>query len=399
MTLQRGESPTGTSSISASADSGRKRVLFVFGTRPEAIKLCPLIAVLANSGCPLEVVVCVTGQHREMLHQVLHAFNVKASYDLDVMAAGQTSNLLASRILAGLEAVFEKVSPALTIVQGDTTTTLCGALASFHCRVPIAHVEAGLRTYDLHSPFPEEGNRLVTDQLATLRFAATQAAADNLLNEGFSPASVTVTGNTGIDAVLSVSRFLDAGQLQPRALPLNSAKRLILVTCHRRESFGPAFDSICNAVAELANRDDIQIVWPVHPNPHIKVRVETAMHGQGNVLLLEPLDYVSFIDLMRRAYLILTDSGGIQEEAPSLGKPVLVLRDKTERLEALASGTAKLVGTSRQAIVGETINLLENAADYTRMAQPSNAYGDGRASHRIASLIEAYLFPAAEELT
>lgn len=394
MTLRRGASLTGTSKIPPLVSSDKKRVLVIFGTRPEAIKLCPLISAMRTAGFPFEVQVCVTGQHREMLHQVLNAFHVQPDFDLDAMTSGQSLNLLSSRLLAGLEPVFESVRPLLTVVQGDTTSTLCGALASFHRGVPVAHVEAGLRTYDALSPFPEESNRTLTDRLSQLHFAATQWAADNLLREGFSPDSVTVTGNTGIDAVLSVYRSLEAGELRSRMPALDNSKRLILVTAHRRESFGVAIREICQALSVLAGRGDVQIVWPVHPNPEVKVIVEAALQDKPNVLLCAPLDYVPFVDLMRRSYLILTDSGGIQEEAPSLGKPVLVLRAKTERPEALACGSVRLAGTGSDSILREATKLLDHPEEYARMAHHNNPYGDGQASVRIAERMAAFLAQA-----
>lgn len=355
--------------------------------------MCPLVSALRDSHTLLQVSVCVTGQHREMVRQVLDAFGIKPDFDLDVMTPGQTLNSLSSRLLSGLESVLSQVSPALTIVQGDTTTTLCGALASFHRKVPVGHVEAGLRTYDLDSPFPEEGNRILTDRLARFHFAATSWSAENLLKEGFAAESVTVTGNTGIDAMLTVSRLLDAGQLQPRIFPIDSSRHLILVTAHRRESFGPVFDGICRAIASLAERKDVQIIWPVHPNPQVRMSVERTLQGRDNILLTEPLDYVSFVHLMRTCRLIMSDSGGIQEEATALGKPVLVLREKTERPEALKSGVVKLAGTSREFILREANYLLDNPEEYARVARPSSEFGDGRASWRIAEQVVQFLIP------
>ena len=393
MILRRGESPIGISKVLAPGDSKAKRVLFIFGTRPEAIKLCPLISALRASDASIQVVVCVTGQHREMLHQVLEAFEIESDFDLDVMTQAQTLNGLSSLLLAGLENVFDQVSPDLTIVQGDTTTTLCGALASFHRQVPVAHVEAGLRTYDLSSPFPEESNRVLTDRLSLFHFAATSWAADNLLREGFPVQGVTITGNTGIDAVLIVQRSLDNGKLQPRTFMIDASKRLILVTAHRRESFGAAFAEICSAVASLSERKDIQVIWPVHPNPHVKMNVERAMQGRSNVLLTGPLDYVTFVHLMRSCYVIMTDSGGIQEEANALGKPVLVMREKTERPEVLQCGTGRLAGTDRASILTEANQLLDNPDVYARMARAGSEYGDGQASLKIAKRITEFLFP------
>jgi UDP-N-acetylglucosamine 2-epimerase (non-hydrolysing) len=339
----------------------------------------------------LEVIVCVTAQHRRMLDQVLAVFDIAPDYDLDLMQPGQTLTALTARLLAGLESVFLVVKPSLAIVQGDTTTTLCGALAAFYARVPIAHVEAGLRTFDLQSPFPEEMNRVLTGRLAALHFAATDWGAENLRREGVNADAIEVTGNTGIDAVLRIRDALEGGKLVGFSHPLDPAKRLIVVTAHRRESFGPGFVRICEAIAELARREDVQIVWPVHPNPNVQAAVAATLRGKNNVILLEPLDYLPFVDLMRRAYLLITDSGGVQEEGPSLGKPILVLRDKTERPEAVLAGTVKLVGTSREAIVSEAALLLDEPAEYQRMARLHNPYGDGQASGRIAARVASYL--------
>jgi UDP-N-acetylglucosamine 2-epimerase (non-hydrolysing) len=326
-----------------------------------------------------------------MLGQVLSAFNIEPEFSLDVMVAGQTLNGLSARLLASLAPVLEQVRPAMTVVQGDTTTTLCGALASFHLQIPIAHVEAGLRTSDMLSPFPEEMNRVVTDRLSTLYFAATDWARQNLLNEGADAERVWVTGNTGIDAVLATRDALRRGELAGLPLPLDGDKRLILVTAHRRENFGPGILDICEAVAALSERPDVQIVWPVHPNPQVAGVVKSRLDGKPNVRLLPPLEYVPFVDLMCRSYFLLTDSGGVQEEAPSLGKPVLVTRDKTERPEAVNAGTVKLVGTNRNLIVRESFRLLDDPAEYRRMSLLHNPYGDGDASKRIAGHIVRYL--------
>jgi len=327
-----------------------------------------------------------------MLDQVLDAFGVKPAFDLDLMQAGQTLTSLSARLIAGLEKVFADTQPALTIVQGDTTTTLCATLCSFYAKVPVAHVEAGLRTFDLQAPFPEEMNRVVTTRLAALHFAATELAAQNLRNEGVSAEQISVTGNTGIDAVLAISSGLKSGRLKSNlSLPLDPKRKLILVTAHRRESFGESFANICRALTEISRRPDTQIVWPLHPNPNVRKATDEMLRGNPNILLIEPLDYVPFVDLMCRAYLFITDSGGIQEEGPSLGKPILVLRDKTERPEAVVAGTVKLVGTDQAAIVRETIRLLDDSAEYARMARLHNPYGDGHASGRIAKRIAQYL--------
>ena len=368
-----------------------RKILFIFGTRPEAIKLCPVILKLREDPSRFDVRVCATAQHRAMLDQVLEVFNVRPDYDLDLMLPGQTLFQSTSRILTGLEPVLTADQPAIVIVQGDTTSTFCGALAAFYKGIPVGHVEAGLRTGDMSQPFPEEMNRVLTGRLATLHFASTEQAAANLRREGVAPASIGVTGNTGIDAVLFVRDGLEQGRLHGREWPnLNPKKKLIVVTAHRRESFGPGFDRICNALVDLARRDDVQIVYPVHPNPNVQEPVSRILHNEPNILLTEPLSYVPFVDLMRRADLLITDSGGIQEEGPSLGKPILVLREKTERPEAVEAGTVKLVGTNRENIVRQAVQLLENREMYDAMARVHNPYGDGDASERIGRLIHSY---------
>jgi UDP-N-acetylglucosamine 2-epimerase (non-hydrolysing) len=369
-----------------------RKILLIFGTRPEAVKLCPVIRSLRDHPARFDVKVCVTAQHREMLDQVLQVFEVKPDYDLDIMRPGQTLFESTSRILAGLEPVFKEQRPDLTIVQGDTTTTLCGALASFYEGVPVAHVEAGLRTGDMHQPFPEEMNRVLTSRLAALHFAPTETALENLRKEGVPPESIHITGNTGIDAVLYVRDCLEQGKLAGRTWPeLDPGKKLVLVTAHRRESFGGGFERICGGLAELANRTDIQIVYPVHRNPNVQDPVQRLLAGHPNIRLIEPLSYVPFVDLMRRAYLLITDSGGIQEEGPSLGKPILVLRERTERPEAVTAGTVKLVGADEHRLVSEANLLLDNRELYESMARIHNPYGDGRASARISDLTHSFL--------
>jgi len=365
-------------------------VLFIFGTRPEAVKLCPVVRYMREHAAgDLDVRVCVTGQHREMLDQVLQVFDIVPDFDIQVMRPGQTLTEVSARILASLEPVFTLLKPSLAVVQGDTTTTLCGALAAFYARVPTAHIEAGLRTGDMAQPFPEEMNRVLVTRLSSLHFAATQQAADNLVREAVPQDSIHVTGNTGLDAVLQVAGALGTGSLVPQQTwhHLDPARKCILVTAHRRESFGEAFERICTALTSLAERPDVQIVYPVHPNPNVSVVVRKRLGGHPNILLTDPLDYVSFVDLMRRSWLILTDSGGIQEEAPSLGKPVLILRDKTERPEAVLAGTASLVGTDVDCILNSVTNLLENPAEYSRRSRIDNPYGDGRASERITRAV------------
>jgi UDP-N-acetylglucosamine 2-epimerase (non-hydrolysing) len=368
------------------------KILLIFGTRPEAIKLCPVIRGLREHPNKFDVKVCVTAQHREMLDQVLEAFQVKPDHDLDLMLPGQTLFQSTSRILAGLEPVLRTEKPAMVIVQGDTTTTLCGALAAFYSHIPVAHVEAGLRTHDMRQPFPEEMNRVLASRLTALHFAATEMAAQNLRDEGVAPDSIHVTGNTGIDAVLFVRDGLERGALRGREWPeLDASKKLILVTAHRRESFGDGFERICRALAKIANRDDVQLVYPVHPNPNVQDPVQRYLAVHPNVRLIAPLSYVPFVDLMRRAYLLITDSGGIQEEGPSLGKPILVLREKTERPEAVQAGTVKLVGTDEERIMREAAILLDDCGAYNEMARVHNPYGDGAASDRIAGLLHSFL--------
>ncbi|HVT92845.1 MAG TPA: UDP-N-acetylglucosamine 2-epimerase (non-hydrolyzing) [Bryobacteraceae bacterium] len=367
-----------------------RKLLFVFGTRPEAVKLCPVIRLLQQDP-EFQISVCVTAQHRHLLDQVLAAFEVRPGHDLDLMRPNQTLAETASRMIGGLDPVLKAESPDMAVVQGDTATTLSGALAAFYRRIPVAHVEAGLRTHDVSQPFPEEMNRVLTSRIASLHFAATTGAADNLMREGVPRRLVAVTGNTGIDAVLQVRDGLDQGRLSGKLPPgIDLKKRIVLVTAHRRESFGEPFEEICRALAVLASRPDVQIVYPVHPNPNVRDPVNRLLAPLPNVLLAEPLDYVSFVDLMRRACLIITDSGGIQEEAPSLGKPVLVLRDKTERPEAVEAGTVRLVGTSLDRITAEARNLLDDRQVYDSMARVHNPYGDGRACQRIQAAIHSF---------
>jgi UDP-N-acetylglucosamine 2-epimerase (non-hydrolysing) len=367
------------------------KVLFVLGTRPEAIKLCPVILRLRQSPTEFQVSVCVTAQHRQMLDQVLGVFGVVPDYDLDLMLPGQTLFQSTTRILSGLESVLDAERPSIVIVQGDTTTTFCGALAAFYKKIPVGHVEAGLRTGDLSQPFPEEANRLLTTRLAQIHFAATAWAARNLEREGVAPNTIHVTGNTGIDAVLYIRDALVSGRLEAPNLPwLDPTRKLILVTAHRRESFGEGFEHICKALAALARRDDMQIVYPVHPNPNVQDPVNRLLASLPNVALIEPLTYVPFVDMMRRAYFLITDSGGVQEEGPSLGKPILVLREKTERPEAVEAGTVRLVGTNEQVIVREAERLLDYPEEYERMARVHSPYGDGHASERIAKLISSF---------
>ena len=378
------------------ADRGRRsgamrRILFIFGTRPEAIKLCPVLLHLGSRDGEFEARACVTAQHRGMLDQVLEAFRVEPEHDLDLMLPGQTLFQSTSRILAALEGVLAAERPDMVLVQGDTTTTFCGALAAFYAGIPVGHVEAGLRTWDMRQPFPEEMNRVLTTRLAALHFAPTSRSAENLRNEGVDGRRIAITGNSGIDAVLYVKARLECGELWGRAWPeLDNSKRLIVVTAHRRESFGPGFERICGALARLAERPDVQIVYPVHRNPNVMDPVNRFLAGVPGVVLTEPLDYVPFVDLMRRARILITDSGGVQEEGPSLGKPILVMREKTERPEAVEAGTVKLVGTDPERIFGEAARLLDDEESFERMARVHNPYGDGRASERIGDAIHSF---------
>ncbi len=374
-----------------------KKVLVIFGTRPEAIKLCPVVREFRNRPDSFKTSVCVTAQHRELLDQVLQVFEVAPEHDLDLMQPGQTLAGATSRILAALEPVIEAERPDMIVVQGDTATTFCGALAGFYSRTPVVHVEAGLRTGDLQQPFPEEMNRVVTGRLASLHCAATESAAGNLRAEGVSDDAVVVTGNSGIDAVLHVRDGLDQGRwaqaLPPRiASWIDPRKKLIVVTAHRRESFGEGFQRICGALRTLSETPDVQLIYPAHPNPNVQEPVNRLLAGLPNVLITEPLDYLGFVDLMRRAYILLTDSGGIQEEGPSLGKPILVLREKTERPEAVEAGTVILVGADEDRIVAQAQRLLGSPDDYERMSRVHNPYGDGQASRRIADAVERRSF-------
>ena len=370
------------------------KTLFVFGTRPEAIKLCPVVLYMKSRPAHFDVRVVVTAQHRQMLDQVLEVFRVTPDYDLNSMTPGQTLSSLSARILAALEPVIEAAKPDMVFVQGDTTTTLCGALAAFYARVPVGHIEAGLRTADLAQPFPEEMNRVVTARLVAIHFAATEGARRNLLRENVAPETIHVTGNSGIDALLNVRDRLESGELkgQPGLARFghDPSKRLIIVTAHRRESFGGGFENICRALQVIAGRNDVEIVYPVHRNPNVVGPVQRYLDGLPNVHLIEPLEYVPFVDLMRRGYLLLTDSGGIQEEGPSLGKPVIVMREKTERPEAVEAGTVRMAGANEDRIVAEVTRLLDDPAARQAMSRVHNPYGDGHASERIANITLAH---------
>jgi UDP-N-acetylglucosamine 2-epimerase (non-hydrolysing) len=347
--------------------------------------------------CPeIDCRVCVTAQHREMLDQVLGCFGVRPDWDLDLMTPGQTLATTTARVLTALDPVLAREPWDMAVVQGDTTTTMASSMAAFYRGIPVAHVEAGLRTGDLARPFPEELNRLITGRLAALHFAPTAGARGNLLAERTPEERIFVTGNSGIDAVLSVAEALGQGTLPAPEWPWLDRHKLVVVTAHRRESFGKGIESICEALAELATRPDVRIAYPVHRNPRVLGPVTERLGGLPNIQLLEPLDYISFVDLMRRSHFLLTDSGGIQEEAPSLGKPVLVMRDSTERPEAVDAGTVKLVGTDPCRIVSEAVRLLEDEAEYCRMTRIHNPYGDGHASERIVSIIAGRLIKPPE---
>jgi UDP-N-acetylglucosamine 2-epimerase (non-hydrolysing) len=367
-----------------------KSLLFVLGTRPEAIKLAPVIREFRRHPSSYHVQVCLTGQHRELAHSALQVFGIVPDVDLDLMLPGQTLFQSTSRILAALEPLFAP-KPDLVFVQGDTTTTFCGALAAFYAGTPIAHIEAGLRTGNLALPFPEEANRVLTGRLATLHFAATPWAAGNLSAERIPSEQIFITGNTGIDALLSTVQRLERRELMVPAWSfLQDPRRLILVTGHRRENFGHGFQRFCRALRRIAERGDCQLVYPVHPNPNVRQPVAAALEGIANIHLIEPQEYVAFLDLMRRSYFIITDSGGVQEEGPSLGKPILVTRDVTERPEAVVAGTVRLVGTDEEKIVQEAGLLLDNQEEFQRRACILNPYGDGQASPRIEQAVRNY---------
>ncbi|HRO78595.1 MAG TPA: UDP-N-acetylglucosamine 2-epimerase (non-hydrolyzing) [Acinetobacter towneri] len=367
----------------------KKKVLLVFGTRPEAIKMAPLALQLKQQEGGFETKVCVTGQHRQMLDQVLELFNLTPDYDLNLMKPGQTLSDITSGVLKGLEQVFAEWTPDVVLVHGDTATTFAASLAAYYHKIAVGHVEAGLRTGDIYSPWPEEANRKLTGALTTYHFAPTQSSYNNLIKENINPKNITITGNTVIDALLTVKEKVETdraviAQFEQQFNFLDSTKKLILVTGHRRENFGQGFLNICTALANLAKQyPDVQIVYPVHLNPNVQKPVNELLSDISNIHLIAPQDYLPFVYLMNRSYLILTDSGGIQEEAPSLGKPVLVMRDTTERPEAVEAGTVKLVGTDAALIQQSVVELLENTDLYQTMAAAHNPYGDGTASQQI----------------
>lgn len=366
----------------------KKKVLTVFGTRPEAIKMAPLVHAL-NADDRFESKCCVTAQHREMLDQVLDLFEITPDYDLNLMKAGQMLNEVTARILLELKPVLNEFKPDVVLVHGDTATTFAASLAAYYEQIAVGHVEAGLRTGNIYSPWPEEANRKLTSALAQYHFAPTETSKQNLLQENYSPEHIAVTGNTVIDALLLVKEKIDTDtqlreELEVQFPYLDNSKKLILVTGHRRESFGGGFERICQALAETAqNHPDVQILYPMHLNPNVREPVNRILSHVDNVILIEPQQYLPFIYLMNRSDIILTDSGGIQEEAPSLGKPVLVMRDTTERPEAVAAGTVKLVGTSVDVIVSNLNTLLTDKEAYKAMSVAHNPYGDGKACQRI----------------
>ncbi|MGO0706540.1 non-hydrolyzing UDP-N-acetylglucosamine 2-epimerase [Pseudomonas paracarnis] len=369
------------------------KTLCVFGTRPEAIKMAPVAIALGNDPS-VDAKICVTGQHREMLDQVLNLFELVPDFDLNIMKPSQDLTDVTVRILEGLRSVFAEFVPDVVLVHGDTATTFAASLAAYYHRIPVAHVEAGLRTGDIYSPWPEEGNRKLTGALANLHFAPTQTSQANLLREGVPEKNVLVTGNTVIDALMMVIDRLKADEelRKSAAKPssfISTERRIVLVTGHRRESFGDGFERICEALAHIANtHKDVDIIYPMHMNPNVREPVNRVLKDIKNVYLIEPLDYLPFVYLMEKSYLILTDSGGIQEEAPSLGKPVLVMRDTTERPEALKAGTVKLVGTDVQTMIAEVDELLNSQSAYDKMSFAHNPYGDGNASRRIVETLK-----------
>lgn len=371
------------------------KTLCVFGTRPEAIKMAPLALSLAADE-RFEAKVCVTGQHREMLDQVLNLFEITPDFDLNIMKSGQDLTDVTTTILQGMKSVFAEFKPDIVLVHGDTATTFATTLAAYYQQIPVAHVEAGLRTGNLYSPWPEEANRKLTGALAALHFAPTDTSSQNLLQEGVAAQSIHVTGNTVIDALLDVvARIKNSATLQQQFHQqfsfLGEGKRIILVTGHRRESFGDGFEKICQALLTTAKEfPDVEIVYPVHLNPNVREPVNRLLAGIDNVHLIEPLDYLPFVYLMDRSYLILSDSGGIQEEAPSLGKPVLVMRDTTERPEAVEAGTVKLVGTDIDVITGNLRSLLTDSNAYSQMSFAHNPYGDGKACARILETLSQF---------
>lgn len=367
-----------------------KKVMLVFGTRPEAIKMAPLVKTFESDPTHFETVVCVTGQHREMLDQVLHIFHIVPQYDLNIMKAGQDLYDVTSRVLLEMRSVLDTEKPDVVLVHGDTTTSMAAALAAFYQQIPVGHVEAGLRTHNIYSPWPEEMNRQLTARIATWHFTPTSLGKRNLMKEGVDEDKIFITGNTVIDAL-----HLIVEQRNIRTDMASDGKRMVLVTGHRRENFGEGFRQVCRAIKDLATQyPDVDFIYPVHPNPNVRKAIlevfgvsDLAKSKTGNLKFIDPLDYVSFVELMAKAYIVLTDSGGIQEEAPGLGKPVLVMRDTTERPEALEAGTVKLVGADYEKIVSEVSTLLDDTEAYRAMSKAVNPYGDGQACQRILNVL------------
>ncbi len=369
----------------------KTRVLCVFGTRPEAIKMAPVVKALRTYPESIDCRVCVTAQHRELLDQVLQVFGIIPDLDLNLMTPGQTLAKVTSRVLLGMEEIIKQEQPDWVLVQGDTTTVMATSLAAFYHQVKVGHIEAGLRTWNKYHPFPEEINRKIAGTICDLHFAPTNMTRDNLLGEGVPETTIRVTGNTVIDALLEVAgQAFDVAGSVLRDLPFD--KRIILVTAHRRENFGQPIHNICRALSMLARQysSDVHLVYPVHPNPNVQQPVYALLSGIKNITLLPPLPYRSFVYLMKQAHLILTDSGGLQEEAPSLNKPVLVLREVTERLEAVKSGTVQVVGTNSETIIAAATKLLKDSQAYRKLALAQNPYGDGQASQRIVQAILTY---------
>ena len=364
----------------------KKKVMLVFGTRPEAIKMCPLVKEL-QTRAGVQVLVCVTGQHREMLNQVLKVFEIVPDFDLSIMRGNQTLFDITTLVLEGMKEILEKTRPDLVLVHGDTSTTFAAGLAAFYLNIPVGHVEAGLRTYDIHSPYPEEFNRQAVGALAALNFAPTERARENLLREGKKEETVFVTGNTAIDALKTTVR----GSYTHKELQWAEGSRLILITAHRRENLGEPMRHMFRAIRRvLQEHGDVKAIYPIHLNPAVREIAGAVFQEEDRIHLIEPLDVLDFHNFMKASYLILTDSGGIQEEAPSLGKPVLVMRDTTERPEGIEAGTLTLTGTEEERIYEEFSLLLQDKGEYDRMSRASNPYGDGNASRRIADVIERY---------
>lgn len=371
------------------------KLLIVFGTRPEAIKMAPIVKILKEDST-FETKLCVTAQHRQMLDQVLDIFSLRPDFDLNLMKPGQDLSDITNNILIGMRDVYRQWMPDMILVHGDTTTTLATSLSAYYAKVRIGHVEAGLRTFNKYSPWPEEMNRRITGTLADIHFAPTEKAKINLLHEGIDPKIIYITGNTVIDALFDViDRVRRDETLRSHCVErfnfIDSTKRMVLVTGHRRENFGVGFENICLALAEIACRSDVQIVYPVHLNPNVQEPVRRILFGVPNVILLEPQDYLPFVYLMDRCTLLISDSGGVQEEAPALGKPVLVTRNTSERPEAIDAGTARLVGTDTKLIISETYRLLDDSLAYQSMSRAHNPYGDGLAARRIRDILKSYI--------